>query len=97
MELELADESSPILYASLSFSRVSLSSLGCILAIRYRIGETFVHLTPGKALKRIAHDADVLNDEISKIATDAESCEDEMKKLKVTLYAKFGSAINLDE
>ena len=71
--------------------------LDCILVIRYRIGETFVHLTPGRALKRIARDAEALDGEISTITTDAESCEAEMKRLKVTLYAKFGSAINLDE
>lgn len=35
--------------------------------------------------------------EISKNADDAEECDRKMKELKVVLYAKFGSAINLDE
>ena len=64
---------------------------------RYRIGESFVHLKPGNALKRVQRDAEALDDAITKVNADAESCEDEMKQLKVALYAKFGSAINLDE
>ena len=95
MELELADESSPILFVI--FSLPPVRSVIMSFSFRYRVGETFVHLSPGAALKRVARDAEVLDSEISKMASDAESCEEEMKQLKVSLYAKFGSAINLDE
>ncbi|KAL5507482.1 hypothetical protein ACEPAH_6938 [Sanghuangporus vaninii] len=65
--------------------------------ILYRIGETFVHLPLPRALKRLENDNTALNEDISKLGDQAEECEKEMKKLKVTLYSKFGSAINLDE
>ena len=39
----------------------------------------------------------MLNDELGKYTSSAEECEKLMKELKVTLYAKFGRAINLDE
>jgi len=31
------------------------------------------------------------------LSESSQQCETEMKQLKVALYAKFGSAINLDE
>ncbi|KAL5528635.1 hypothetical protein ACEPAF_7771 [Sanghuangporus sanghuang] len=65
--------------------------------ILYRISETFVHLPLPRALKRVENDNTALNEDISELGDQAEECEKEMKKLKVTLYSKFGSAINLDE
>ncbi|KAJ7899068.1 Prefoldin subunit 4 [Mycena leptocephala] len=35
--------------------------------------------------------------QVSSLSSTVEQCEKEMSKLKVTLYAKFGSAINLDD
>lgn len=64
---------------------------------RYRIGETFVHLPLPRALKRLERDNNVLSEEVSKLGDQAEQCEKDMKELKVTLYSKFGSAINLDD
>ncbi|OCB88430.1 Prefoldin, subunit 4 [Sanghuangporus baumii] len=68
-----------------------------ILYVSHFIGETFVHLPLPRALKRVENDNTALNEDISKLGDQAEECEKEMKKLKVTLYSKFGSAINLDE
>ena len=48
-------------------------------------------------MKRLEKDLAAINDELTKYTSNAEECEKTMKELKVTLYAKFGSAINLDE
>lgn len=50
-----------------------------------------------RALKRLARDAAALDVEIAKIVDGVEECDKSMKELKLVLYAKFGSAINLDE
>ncbi len=49
------------------------------------------------AVKRLERDLAALDKELSKHTSSAEECEKTMKELKVTLYAKFGRAINLDE
>jgi len=64
---------------------------------RYRVGEAFLHLPHPQATKRLENDVEVLDKEIANQAERAEECEKGMKELKVLLYAKFGSAINLDE
>ncbi|KAH8119043.1 Prefoldin, subunit 4 [Phellopilus nigrolimitatus] len=65
--------------------------------ILYRVGESFVHMPLQRALKRLARDAAALDVEIAKIVDGVEECDKSMKELKLVLYAKFGSAINLDE
>ncbi|PAV18487.1 Prefoldin subunit 4 [Pyrrhoderma noxium] len=65
--------------------------------VLYRIGESFVHLPLPRALKRLENDTSELDAEISRIKDRVEETEKEMKELKLVLYAKFGSAINLDE
>ena len=66
-------------------------------AHRYKIGEAFIHMPHSRAVKRLERDLSSLNDELAKYTSNAEECEKTMKELKVTLYAKFGRAINLDE
>ena len=66
-------------------------------ATRYKIGESFLHIPHDRALKRLERDQSSLNSQISDISDRIEECEKEMQKLKTVLYAKFGSAINLDE
>ncbi|KZT10881.1 Prefoldin subunit 4 [Laetiporus sulphureus 93-53] len=65
--------------------------------IMYKIGEAFIHMPHGRAIKRLERDQDVLNQGLSRLKERAEECEKSMKQLKVVLYAKFGRAINLDE
>lgn len=65
--------------------------------LRYRVGDTFLHMAHDSALKRLEKDTSDLDAELSGLAENAEECEKSMKELKVTLYAKFGRAINLDE
>jgi len=48
-------------------------------------------------LKRLESDQAQVDGEIAKLTEVVELCEGDMKALKVTLYARFGSAINLDE
>jgi prefoldin subunit 4 len=50
-----------------------------------------------RAMKRLESDLSSISAQIKKHADDAEDCDKQMKELKVILYAKFGSAINLDE
>lgn len=64
---------------------------------RYKVGEAFIHMPHPRAVKRLEKDLAALNDELGKYTSSAEECEKSMKELKVTLYAKFGRAINLDE
>jgi prefoldin subunit 4 len=48
-------------------------------------------------MKRLEKDQAVLSAQVLELSAGAEQCEKEMKELKVTLYARFGRAINLDE
>ncbi|KII92654.1 hypothetical protein PLICRDRAFT_89216 [Plicaturopsis crispa FD-325 SS-3] len=65
--------------------------------VLYKVGEAFLHLTHSRALKRLEKDQQGLAEQVSKLSDSAEDCEKKMKELKVTLYAKFGRAINLDD
>ena len=64
---------------------------------RYKVGETFLHLPLPRAMKRLEKDGADLDTKLLKLSESSQQCETEMKQLKVALYAKFGSAINLDE
>lgn len=64
---------------------------------RYKVGESFLHIPHNRALKRLEGDKSSLDSQISGLSDQIEECEKEMQKLKTVLYAKFGSAINLDE
>ncbi|KAF5383413.1 hypothetical protein D9757_006067 [Collybiopsis confluens] len=65
--------------------------------VLYKIGESFLHLPLNRALKRLEADQADVDARLSKLSGSSQECEEDMKKLKVALYAKFGSAINLDE
>lgn len=56
-----------------------------------------MHLPHARAMKRLEADLAAIEDQITKNTNAAEECDKDMKELKVVLYAKFGSAINLDE
>ncbi|KAJ3761964.1 Prefoldin subunit 4 [Lentinula raphanica] len=65
--------------------------------VLYRIGETYLHMPLNQAMKRLEKDRADLDASYSKLSDSSQKCETEMKQLKVALYAKFGTAINLDE
>lgn len=67
------------------------------LLLRYRVGEAFVQLPLSRAQKRLERDVVNIDKEVSEINESMEECNKGMKELKVVLYAKFGSAINLEE
>ena len=64
---------------------------------RYKVGETFLHLSHAHAIKRLEKDQAAINSQVSSFTSSAGVCEKKMKELKITLYAKFGRAINLDD
>ena len=63
---------------------------------RYRIGEAFVHLPLEKAQERLASDQEKVQTELSGLQQAADDCKSVMQDLKLHLYSKFGSSINLD-
>ncbi|KAK7053170.1 hypothetical protein VNI00_003789 [Paramarasmius palmivorus] len=65
--------------------------------VLYKLGESFLHLPHAKALKRLESDQNDIQSRLEQLLSQADSCEKEMRELKVVLYAKFGSSINLDE
>jgi prefoldin subunit 4 len=75
----------------------SSTSFFFIVVLRYKVGETFLHLPHTQAVKRLEKDQAVIDSKVSSLASSAEECEKNLKELKVALYAKFGSTINLDE
>ncbi|KAJ7451721.1 Prefoldin beta-like protein, partial [Mycena galericulata] len=64
--------------------------------VLYKVGEAFLHMPLPRALKRLEKDQTDIDAQVSSLSSSVEQCEKEMKELKVTLYAKFGRAINLD-
>ncbi|KAF8070081.1 Prefoldin subunit-domain-containing protein [Lyophyllum atratum] len=65
--------------------------------VLYKVGETFLHMPLPRALKRLEKDQSEVDERISSLSESTAECERKMKELKVTLYAKFGRAINLDD
>jgi prefoldin subunit 4 len=64
--------------------------------IPYKLATTFFTLTPAQAIKQLSSERKLLDKEIKKLETRKEECVGGMKKLKVELYAKFGTQINLE-
>lgn len=48
-------------------------------------------------MRRLKRDTNSLTKQLQEVSSSIEDSEKQMKELKVTLYAKFGNAINLDE
>ena len=63
---------------------------------RYRVGEAFVHLPLEKAQERLTVDQERVQAELSGLQHAADDCRSVMQDLKLHLYSKFGSSINLD-
>ncbi|KAJ6476033.1 Prefoldin subunit 4 [Mycena vitilis] len=65
--------------------------------VLYKVGEAFLHMPLPRALKRLEKDQTDVDSQVSTLSSAVQQCEKEMKELKIALYAKFGSAINLDD
>jgi prefoldin subunit 4 len=68
-----------------------------ISGLRYKVGETFLHLPLPQALSRLEKDIAAVTSEIATLSDSADDCVTQMNGLKAMLYAKFGRSINLDE
>ena len=64
--------------------------------VPYQVGEVFVYLTQDEAQQKIEASKDNLGDAVKSVDSKAQAIRDEMSGLKSQLYAKFGSAINLE-
>ncbi|PWN22159.1 Prefoldin, subunit 4 [Microstroma glucosiphilum] len=64
--------------------------------VLYKIADSFVHLPQPKVISLLEKETTKLDEEIEALKARVDECEEEMKKLKVVLYGKFGSNINLE-
>ncbi|RUP44777.1 hypothetical protein BC936DRAFT_149025 [Jimgerdemannia flammicorona] len=65
--------------------------------VRYKIGDSFIHLTLEDAQARIARDQEVVDQQLEEVKTRIDDVTGKMGGLKTQLYAKFGKAINLEK
>lgn len=65
--------------------------------VRHKIGDAFVHIPVAKALEMISKDSERLSLDLEAKEKEIASIQEKMSDLKKTLYAKFGSAINLEK
>lgn len=65
--------------------------------VRYAVGDTFVTLENMAAEERLAGVQEKTNGEVEALQSELDDTRAQMKKLKDTLYGKFGDSINLEE
>ncbi|KAJ3245475.1 hypothetical protein HDU78_009228 [Chytriomyces hyalinus] len=66
-------------------------------AVRYKIGDAFIHMSLDAAQERLTNDKSELVADIEGLKTEMDSLQTEMEKLKKLLYARFGKSINLEK
>ncbi|GME69980.1 unnamed protein product [[Candida] boidinii] len=64
--------------------------------INYKIGETFVKLKQTEVLKRLEKDNSEIDNNVETLESEITSIDNKLSLLKTQLYAKFGTAINLE-
>ncbi|KAI5783589.1 putative prefoldin subunit 4 [Geopyxis carbonaria] len=64
--------------------------------VPYKIGDSFLHLPLEEVQTLLESGSDRLDKEIEELEAKMNGNRERMEALKVTLYAKFGKAINLD-
>lgn len=62
--------------------------------VLYKLGDSFVHVKQSRALEMLEKDGEKAESEVRRCREQARECEEGMEKLKVGLYAKFGSNIS---
>ncbi|KAJ1609707.1 hypothetical protein OJ253_1486 [Cryptosporidium canis] len=65
--------------------------------ILIRVGESYYHASEDEATEKIQELKSQAESKIEEISNQLSGIQQEMDKLKVDLYLKFGSNINLDE
>eukprot|EP01090_Pellita_catalonica_P016494 TRINITY_DN4728_c0_g1_i1.p1 TRINITY_DN4728_c0_g1~~TRINITY_DN4728_c0_g1_i1.p1 ORF type:complete len:110 (+),score=29.19 TRINITY_DN4728_c0_g1_i1:191-520(+) len=65
--------------------------------VPYRFGEVYIEVSNEDALAHIESEQSNLDDRKAKYSEEIEKINETLSVLKVKLYGKFGSAINLDD
>ncbi|CAG8714994.1 12304_t:CDS:2, partial [Racocetra persica] len=65
--------------------------------VKYKIGDAFVSIPLEDAVQRTKKEKELISEELQKLKNEMDSLTTEMDKLKVSLYGKFGKAINLEK
>ncbi|EXJ61776.1 prefoldin subunit 4 [Cladophialophora yegresii CBS 114405] len=64
--------------------------------IRYKIGDSFMHLPLSEAQDLLAEQTGEIESEVSTLEEQLEGIKEEISTLKAHLYARFGRGINLE-
>jgi len=64
--------------------------------VNYKIGDTFVLIKQSEAVKRLETQNAFLDSKVTDLETQIEGLDSKLEFLKKQLYAKFGTAINLE-
>jgi prefoldin subunit 4 len=67
-----------------------------VLLLSYHIGEVFFHLDGNQTQEMLESAKTTLQKEMETLKTEAKDIERLLSELKVQLYAKFGTSINLE-
>ncbi|CDK29598.1 unnamed protein product [Kuraishia capsulata CBS 1993] len=64
--------------------------------LNYKVGDTFVLLKQEQAVEMLEQDTAAIDAKIEKLESADEELDLRLKELKAQLYARFGTAINLE-
>lgn len=67
-----------------------------ILTCRYKIGDSFFHVTVSQAQGMLEASTTRIEEDVSQLEDKLSTAREEMTQLKVELYARFGKSINLE-
>lgn len=72
------------------------SSPDLTVACRYKIGDSFFHVTVLQAQGMLETSTARIEEDVSQLEDKLSTAREEMTQLKVELYARFGRSINLE-
>lgn len=96
MELELADEDDKIPSVQSHRPCHTVPLLTPNLTCRYKIGDSFFHVTVSQAQGMLEASTTRIEEDVSQLEDKLSTAREEMTQLKVELYARFGRSINLE-
>lgn len=68
----------------------------CICFVSFRIGESFIRLDGETAQQMVSHQKEVVEKQVHNLEEQIEKLQTTLAELKRQLYAKLGTAINLE-
>lgn len=77
-------------------ARIDVSETNVLLHNRYKIGDSFFHVTVSQAQEMLEGSTTKIDEEVSQLEEKLSTAREEMTQLKVELYARFGRSINLE-